>query len=129
MSKYISRFRRGDTKQITVSRSGKDSSGSPVPVPFLSGSTLTFSLKSDIDRSDHPYAPGRSPGGLRPLDDLDAGICIISLPSNQTALLEAGKYYWISSSSKTRHEVWQQRLWRLRQATGRTGFSLKTTSS
>jgi len=93
MSKYISSFRRGDTKQITVSRSGKDSSGSPVPVPFLPGSTLTLSLKSDIDQAV-PTLQLVHPVGSGPLDDLDGGICILSLPSTQTSALEPGKYYW-----------------------------------
>lgn len=93
MSKYISSFRKGDTKQITVSRSGKDSSGSSVPVPFFLGSTLTISLKSDLDQVS-PVLQILHPAGSGPLDDLDAGICIISLPSTQTVLLEPGKYYW-----------------------------------
>lgn len=93
MSKYISSFRRGDTKQITVSRSGKDSSGSSVPVPFLPDSILTFSLKSDIDQSV-PTLQIVHPVGSGPLDDLDAGICILSLPSTQTSALEPGKYFW-----------------------------------
>lgn len=93
MSKYISSFRRGDTKQITVSRSGKDSSGSLVPVPFLPGSTLTLTLKSDIDQPS-PTLQLVHPVGSGPLDDLDGGICILSLPSTQTSALEPGKYYW-----------------------------------
>lgn len=93
MSKYISTFRRGDTKQITVSRSGKDAQGNIVPVPFLAGSTLTFSLKADIDQSV-PTLQIVHPVGSGPLDDIDAGICILSLPSNQTSALEPGKYFW-----------------------------------
>lgn len=93
MSKYISSFRKGDTKQISVSRSGKDSSSSPVPVPFLPGSTLTLSLKSDIDQAV-PTLQLIHLVGSGPLDDLDARICILSLPSNQTAALEPGKYFW-----------------------------------
>lgn len=93
MSKYISSFRRGDTKQITVSRSSKDTSGNPAPVPFLPGSTLTLSLKSDIDQSA-PTLQIVHPVGSGPLDDINAGICILSLPSNQTSALEPGKYYW-----------------------------------
>lgn len=93
MSKYISSFRRGDTKQITVSRSGKNSSGSPAPVPFLPGSTLTLTLKSDLDQTI-PALQLVHLVGSGPLDDLDAGICILSLPSTETALLEPGRYYW-----------------------------------
>jgi hypothetical protein len=93
MSKYISTFRRGDTKQIAVSRTGTDSSGSPVPVPFLAGSTLTFSLKSDIDQPQATLQVTH-PVGSGPLDDLEAGVCIISLSSNQTAALEPGKFFW-----------------------------------
>lgn len=93
MSKYISSFRRGDTKQITVSRSGKSSSSSSVPVPFLPGSTLTLSLKADIDQPT-PTLQLVHPVGSGPLDDLEAGLCILSLPSTQTAALEPGKYFW-----------------------------------
>lgn len=93
MSKYISTFRRGDTKQIAVSRTGTDSSGAPIPVPFLAGSTITFSMKSDIDQA-LPTLQLVHPVGSGPLDDLEAGICIISLSSTQAAALEPGKYYW-----------------------------------
>lgn len=92
MSKYISSLRRGDTKQINVRRSGVDATGNAVPVPFLKGSTLTFTLKFDLDQAAilqivHPVGSG-------PRDDIEAGICILSLPSNKTAALEPGKYYW-----------------------------------
>ncbi|MDT4890129.1 hypothetical protein FQZ97_1269270 [compost metagenome] len=62
-------------------------------MPFLPGSTLTLSFKSDIDQAV-PTLQIVHPVGSGPLDDLDAGICILSLPSIQTAALEPGKYYW-----------------------------------
>ena len=118
MSKYISAFRRGDTKQITVSRSGKDSSGSHVPVPFLSGSTLTLSLKSDLDQ---PVPIRLAPARSMTWTPASASFhCLQPKPLPWSPANTTGT----SNSSRTRLLGWQQRLWPHRQATGRTGSRL-----
>lgn len=93
MSKYISDFRRGDTIAIDFTRTSTNSAGEPEPIPFIAGTSIKFSMKSDIDQVapdlfiDHIAGSGA-------LDDIENGKVVIILPSDKTKLLEPGRFYW-----------------------------------
>jgi hypothetical protein len=93
MSKYIKDFRRGDTVSLSITRTTKNNLDEDIPAPFIFGTAITLTMKSDIS-SASPDLVFHKTAGDSVLDNLAGGLISIILPPNLTAQLEPGKYYW-----------------------------------
>ena len=90
MAQYTNDFRQGETKTITIDYgSGCD----------ITGWEFWFTIRSDFDDAD-PVAQAHTTAGDDANDDVTAGLAHITLDSDVSALIEAGKYYYDLRVSK-----------------------------
>lgn len=83
MAKYLEDFRAGDTVTIRIDYGAVD----------ITGWKFWFTLKSKFDDAS-PVAQAVTTAGTGGLDDAVNGICYLTMPSDVTKTIPAGKYVY-----------------------------------